>query len=634
VSGLAAIVTRDGAPASPETLSRMLDAMRERGPDGTSRWIDGPVAIGFLSLAATPEAAVEPQPFIDRFTGAVVAIDGRLDNRDDLRAALRADVGESDGDAAYVAAAYRRWGSDAFPRLIGDFAIVIWDAIRRQLVCARDALGVRPLCYAQGRDGQLLLASEIPALLATGLVGQEINEAHALEHLAGEELSRTDTLFRAIQRVEPAHLITVRPAATTSTRFWDFDTAKTVRYRDDREYADHARELFGRVVRAQSRSRSGVGVLLSGGLDSSIVTAIAVAEGVDVEAFTMTYPGAHCDESAFARAVTEFCGVRAHACAYEPPPAGWYEASVARYRDLPEAPNGSALADLRRTAAARGRRVMLSGVGGDEWFTGGSAQFADWLAAGEYRRVLAELRLDVHQRGAGRTGRYFALFGVWPVLPAPIRAVVKRVRRRNPVPRWINPVLARRHDLADRITPAVPRRSGETFAQRVIRTNTGGYQAYTDELDDRAASRVGVEPRHPFYDRRIIEFAYGIPADQRWRRATSKVVLRNMAAGLLPDVVRLRRDKAEFTPVFQQALPRFGGVGLPSLRARGWIVSDEVERLQRLAAAPGPEATLARSRAVTAIWNLHGVELWLANETRSRHDRQLDIERDLASAWG
>jgi asparagine synthase (glutamine-hydrolysing) len=202
------VVVGAAGPERPSaTLRRMLDSMRSRGPDGATSWADGHAAIGYLSLVTTPEARAERQPFVDRLTGHVVVMDGRLDNRDDLLGMLDGAVAAADSDVDFVAAAYRRWDVDAFSRLLGDFALAIWNPAARTLTCARDVMGVRPLCYAWSDDGDLLVASEVRALLATGLVPSDINEARALEHLAGQEQHRTETLFRRISRIAAGHVV-------------------------------------------------------------------------------------------------------------------------------------------------------------------------------------------------------------------------------------------------------------------------------------------------------------------------------------------------------------------------------------------------------------------------------------------
>jgi asparagine synthase (glutamine-hydrolysing) len=601
----------------------MLQAMATRGPHGSFSWSAGPAAIGFLAFHTTPEALLEQQPYVDRLTGSVIALDGRLDNRDDLGAALSGDVSAADGDAAYLAAAYRRWGIDAFARLVGDFAVVIWDVRHQRLLCARDIMGVRPLCYACSRDGQILVASEARALLATGLVDEDVNDAHALEHLAGQALHRTETLFTHIHRVAPAHVVTMTTAGASSRRFWDFDAARAVRYRDDREYAEQARDLLGRAVRAHARSTSGVGVLLSGGLDSSAVAALAAAGGADCEAFTASFPGQSCDETRFAAAVTAHAGLGSHVVPYEPHDTRWFDEQRAAYRELPDYPNGASLDSPRSLAARTGRPVLLTGVGGDEWFTGSPFRFADWFAQGAYAAAARQFVAELGGRGWTIASRDAVRCGLWQVLPPAVQRGVKRLRPSVPlVPDWIAPEAADRVGLGDRIAFRVKPRPGETFAQADIRVASGsGYQVHSEEMEDRAASRLGVEQRHPFYDRRVIEFGYGLPEEQRTRGLTRKFVLRRATAGLLPDVVRLRPDKAEFTSNFVDALPGGDWTGLPRLTERGWIVGAAVDRLRRQLAAGRSPGDVRVSHAVTVLWMLRAVESWIEQETRRAHVR-------------
>lgn len=626
MSGVAAVLMADGAPTSRLTLTRMVRSMAVRGPDGVSSWCAGPVALGFLSLITTPEAAAERQPFIDPVTTSVVVIDGRLDNREDLARALGDEVVADAGDAAYVAAAYRRWGGDAFVRLIGDFAVIIWDARERRMLAARDVMGVRPLCYARTAGGDLVMASEVRALLATGLVAADVSELVALEHLAGQEQHRAETLFRDIRRVPPAHVLTASATGESLRQFWDFEPSAEIRYRSDRDYAEHGRELIGRAVRAQARSRTGVGVLLSGGLDSSLVAAVAVAEQVPTRTYSVSFPGQSCDERPYIAAVAAHSGLPSHVRPYVVRPPQWYDERAATYRELPDYPNGASLDDLFQTLASRGERVVFTGFGGDEWFTGSPFQIADALRRGDVATAVGTWVNDVGRRGWRVATREAVACGAWAALPSRIRETARALRvTRRVIPPWIPGELATRVGLADRIGSRVTPRAGETFAQADVRhVAMSGFQVHSEELQDRAASSAGIECRHPLYDRRVMEFGYAIPEHQRKRRGETKVVLRAIGRGLLPESVRSRRGKAEFTANYLDAIRARGVVRFPQLESRGWIDPQVAQRLSRYLIEWTTDSVPSLPGAVDAVWMMHALESWLTHEARRRDVRTED----------
>lgn len=611
MSGIAAVFMPDGRAADPAVLTVMLDAMKVRGPHGRSEWTSGQTALGFLAFHATPEAVGEPQPYVDSRSGHVLVFDGRLDNRDELFDAIEGRVSRGDGDAAYAAAAFDRWGADAPAHFVGDFALVLWDPATRQMFCARDVMGVRPLCYARTRDGALLVASEIRALLATGRVDDRVNEGKALELLAEGRPRCEETLYAAIRYVAPARSLTAGCAGITERRYWDFDPGRTVRYARDGDYIDHARHLLTQAVRACARAIGRTGLLLSGGVDSSAIVALAAAEGIDCEALSVVFPGRACDESRFIRDVAMHCGVPSTLIEYAPQDRQWYDRSVEEYADLPDYPNGVMLDPLREYAAQSSVRVLLTGCGGDEWFTGSRFHYADWLRHGALLRTARQVVSDARVRGVRWSASTVVRFGVWPVLPAGMRARIVHARpglRRKIVPDWIGPEAAARTALESRIAFTVTPREGESHAQAEIRSYASGRSAHSEEMDDRSASRAGVEQRHPFYDRRLMEFAYALPEDQRWRGQYIKRLLRT-AIHELPDSVRWRTTKAEFSPVYLDAVARYGAMETPRLVERGWVRSRAFDdRAARLHAGP--------------LWMMLAMEQWLeSNSTRSPYGR-------------
>ena len=208
MSGIAVLYQWDGAPADRSTVERMIAVIPYRSVDGFGVWSGGPVAIGHAKLEATPEASAEASPFVDETAGLVLAMDGRVDNRDELTAELNSHGRHvrTGTDAEIVLRAWQCWGVKAPAKVIGDFAFALWDASKRTLFCARDPLGVKSFYFHQG-PGFFLCASELHQLFQDPRVARSPNEPAIAEMLVRVPVDRRETLFEGIRRLEPAHYL-------------------------------------------------------------------------------------------------------------------------------------------------------------------------------------------------------------------------------------------------------------------------------------------------------------------------------------------------------------------------------------------------------------------------------------------
>ncbi|MDE3154718.1 MAG: hypothetical protein KGN76_06425 [Acidobacteriota bacterium] len=621
MSAIAGVLRFDGAPADAALLARMLDSMRHRGTDGRGVWTADGATLGTLARHTTPESVGERQPLVCEDRGLVLVFDGRIDDREAIARRLEADGFPVRGgtDAEIVLRACERWGSACPAHLLGDFAFAIWDRGRRRLFCARDIIGVRPLCYRTTASG-LQFASEPQALLQDAGFGPRPNEGMVAEHLAGIVTSRRETVVDGLMRLQPAHLLEAGPEGISERRYWTPDPARTIRYRTDREYEEHLRAVFRDAVRDRLRARTRVGVMLSGGLDSSSIAGMAAVLHRDepgvpaLETVSLTFPGRPCDEAPYAEAVNRMWGIRGHAI--PDPRVPWVpvaEREARRYADVPGTPsltNAEVFAALPRTAVPP---VFLFGAGGDEWLRGSPARYADLLGAGRIGRLARQLAHDA--RTDDFVGWPAALRqAVWPLLPEPLRRMLKTAVRHDVVPPWVAPDLVTRTALRDRLAQF---RTGLQFASRA---QIDGYQEATSgeatlamERLDRALAFLGVEGRHPFHDRRLIELALAFPPDQLWRDGQAKSLTRRAFADLLPPAVRQRTGRPDYAHLMADALVAHGQAATqawPAVTARGWVVKD---RLAAEHARVTRRLGTASGRAWQSVWSVWGacaVECW------------------------
>jgi asparagine synthase (glutamine-hydrolysing) len=629
MSGIAAIYNFDRRPVDLALLERITEAAAYRGPDAGGVWHEGRAGLGHRMLHTTPESLRETQPLVDTTAKLALVMDGRVDNRDELITDLRAHGVRlaDETDAEIVLRSYELWREDSPRRIIGDFAFVIWDGREQQLFCARDPFGIKSFYYH--RDARrFLCGSELHQILEDATVPHEPNEGMVGEYLADRIRNREETLFNGIFRLEPAHYLIIRESGLVKRRYYDIDPENRIVHGSDDEYAAHFLELFKQAVACRMRSCTPVGAELSGGLDSSSVACtvqLLLKSGAcaapGFETFSAVYPGLPCDESEYIASVVEKAGLKANLLRPGPTPPGKWVTEARRFGDFPGYANGLMNEAVLDSVRAKGMRVVLTGVGGDEFLTGSFRHCADLLSRLELRALIGYLRDAFSRYGLEpwRLGDLPAVAAIMrdvvrPLVPLPAVRALKRLRRRDPVPSFINREFARRSALAERLTVEEKVPNAFSFAQaHMYGALLDGRLCQAAEQGSRSDGAYGIESRHPFYDRRIVEFAFGIPEEQRHWRGLTKLVLRNAMRGILPEKVRQRRTKAEFSSTVLQELEALGGERLfasLAIAELGWVNQEEVRRMYRravaISAADGDPA-LTRLRE---LWRLFGIDLW------------------------
>jgi asparagine synthase (glutamine-hydrolysing) len=619
MSGLAAIFHLDGQTVRKGRLQAMVTAMPHRGPDGCHTHLIGQAGLGYLAMHTTPESIEETQPWSDESGEIWVVFDGRLDNRAELEALVRARGVEirNPSDVELVLRAFQILGPGFAKRLLGDFAILIWDALSRRLIGARDIVAERPFYYSQvGRT--IFVASEIRALLTQPEISTEPNTGMVAEHLADRVLSTDETLYRSIRKLPPAHLLLASSEGITVERYWEIDPAKEVRYRSNDEYAAHFRDLFEQAVDCRLRSIGPVAVDLSGGLDSSSITSMiedlrrrGKAPPKGVEFISMVFPNQPCDESRWISAVVDRLGIRSTRVEPTCLESARCRQQAEFYRDLPDYPNGTMADGLRLVARNRGCRVRLTGLGGDEWLAGSPRHTTDHI------RRLQLIRL-VRQLAADRSLLESSFFGhlrrsVAPLFPAQLRYTIHTVLRRNSVPKWLGPALRDDPEIINRLNPPAGSSRYRSYAQADLASLLDdGFAIHRAEMEERAAAAFGLDLREPFNDRRIVEFGLAIPEEQRWLGRDRKLVLRHAMADLLPDELQNRSDKAEFSSVVLDAL-RCADPDIflsPRCAGPGWVDTSQVAKMYEDFRAQADRQTVQTHPDLWPLWKILGIEIW------------------------
>jgi asparagine synthase (glutamine-hydrolysing) len=606
----------------------MIDVIPYRSVDGFGVWGNGPVAIGHAKLQTTPEASAETSPFVDETSRLVLSMDGRVDNRDELTAELNSHGHRvrTGTDAEIVLRAWQCWGTEAPARVIGDFAFALWDPSKRTLFCARDPLGVKSFYYFNG-PGFFLCASELHQLFQDPRVVRRPNEPAIAEMLVRLPVDREETLFEGVSRLEPAHYLSVSARGVERRRYYDLDASREIIYRSDDEYSDHFLSLFKEVMRCHLRSNKGVASDLSGGLDSSSIVCLTEQLRHDgevqlpsFESFTVPFETGPAAETEY---VEEVLHKYPHRHTYLPPgmaPLGQLTAQVAHYLDFPDFPNSGCTDYTPILGNRNDLRVRLTGLGGDEWFSGTYLVYADLVRQLRMMALLRRLRIDRNPPvgfapfpGYART---LWRYGVLPLVPDGLKSALRPWLRRPPeLHPLVVPAFAARTKLLERLSTRRPLPRSRSFAQQdLFRYYFSGLLSYSLEMDARWTAGFRLEARHPFLDRRILEFAFAIPDNQRFRPGVSKFVLRNSMRGILPERVRLRYDKTHLTELYPMALIALGGERLfdrLNVVKNGWVDGVVVRRLYRSMAEAFSRRDPSYAENVFELWNIFALELWL-----------------------
>ncbi len=556
MTALAAFLSRSGDPTlATEKIRSILSRMPARSRDGQCITADGRAALGhgLIRLSAVDQVG----PWRLRRDGPILTGTIRLWNRETLGIALG---NTSATDPQLVLLAYDRWGPDFGVHLQGDFAFALWVPEEQRLFCLRDVIGVRSLFYRATADG-FGCATEPEALV--GLAPTSVDMIWVAEYLSDQVTDGTRTGWGDILRLGPGERLIASPQGHAIDRFADISVTRPHTL-PSKDVPDALREAMTHAVRVRA-SEGNIGALLSGGLDSSSIALLAERLlGPGLPVFTQVYPDyPTMDEVPHQRAVLAAGQFRAYQ--YREAPAGIFDSidTILAEQQLPYGGYGiSGTRHLLREAAEAGVSVLLDGHGGDEVNASGIGRLNELASSGQYGQLLSGINSAAPQYGISR-GEFML-----DVLSASARHRVLRGAARRlsgrPDPfawrRLVDADLARTTALVERVREAHSGQSSsgpdeaEFLQHRKLLTSQRMQLSF--ELMDRAAAGCGIEQRYPFLDIDVINLCLGQPAREKFRDGLPRSMLRRAMIGILPESVRLRRDKVNFLPVLIDGLRR------------------------------------------------------------------------------
>jgi asparagine synthase (glutamine-hydrolysing) len=614
MSGIVGTYNRNGAPIDRALLQSLVDFLAYRGPDSRECWAEGPLGLGHSMLRTTRESVGERQPASLEGRFWIVA-DTRLDGRAELIGELQRSgrpVRANAPDSELILHAYGTWGTACVEHLRGDFSFGLWDARNKQLFCVRDHFGIKPFYYAQ--MGELFVFSNTLNCLRTHpQVSSALNDVAIGDFLLfGLNYAHSTTTFRDIQRLPPAHTLTVSQNGLQIRRYWTPPTDGRIRYRDPAEYVEHFQSILETAVADRLRTER-VGILLSGGLDSSSVA--AVAKGLagksstpeQLQGYTYVYRSLIPDqEETYAQEVGDFLRIPLKFIPLD-------KAQIFERWDDPkingpepvEDPFLARIFDAHRDISG-GCRVLLSGDGGDELQT-----FQMWPYVGDLRR-----------RGEWRQLLTDVANYLW-IRPFPWRGIRARALRwagRDPdqpvYPQWLAPEFSRRARLEERWKGE--NQQPNSWPRHPLHPR--GYASLGSPLwtqlfeqDDPGATGCLVETRYPFLDLRIVNYMLALPPFPWLYR---KTLVREAMTERLPERIRTRpKTPLQGDPVSAQLQL----AGMEHLKEIPW--SPELDRYIDRRAMTAPHGKMNQEQASASL-RPYCLNIWLQSAQKIRYNIQ------------
>jgi len=625
MSTIAGIFYTDSRSINRKIILEMLDRSINRGPDRSSIWVEDEIGLGNGLLITTPESENENQPLVSLCSNYVITADARLDNRAELLnyLGLNTKPEYQITDTELILNTYVKLREKCIEKLVGDFSFAIWDKKDNKLFCARDHFGIKPFYYFY--DGlTFIFGSQINQIFVDKNVKIQPNEPMIAEYLNGYIESKEETLYKNVFRLPPANYLIISKDRIYKNKYWDIEPSNIIQYKTDLEYSEHFLSIFKSSVLNCMRSNNNVGLYLSGGLDSSSVFGLVQSlhlNSPEMENFSLIFPGMQCDESNYINDVVNMWDKDAHKIIPELSDYSWSTEDIRNHMDFPDYPNGSMMKPLMKLARDMDIRVMLTGLGGDEWFTGRTTYLADVLRNMDFKLLQNELKYLYSNYDFKITFNTVLNHMIRPLIPHQIKQIIRtslnKLKGKQNFAEWINKEFAEKVDLKDRLKSDINDNQFKIASQKQLYNILHNSSRINNlEAEERLSSSFGLEERHPFYNKNIIEFSFSLPEHQRIQRFLTKHILRSSMKDCLPVSVVNRADKAHFNNIVYQALASndvFETLKNLKIASIGWVNKDTVINNYKIMVKLYNHKDYRYYKYIFPLCSVYGMELWYHN---------------------
>ncbi len=573
MSSLCGIFGRSGRPVLAESIEGMTATLHHWQGDGSGTWRNpsGTVALGHVKLTNTPESLGEILPFHHPASRLTITADARIDNREVLYQQLDIPLQEQNciPDSQLILQAYQKWGRECTAHLIGDFAFAIWDERAKQLFCARDQMGSKPLFYFLSNDW-FIFATEMKGIFKVTGEPRALNQNWISDALTAMVADKEYTPYPEIRRLLPAHWFSISPVEIKKQCYWNLNPGIELHLPSEDDYVETFREKLTEAVRCRVRSAFPIGSELSGGLDSSTVTALAArqAETRNLKFITFSHVlgeevqspvGLMTDESDFAALLLRYAGIRySHNLTSQGRGVMETLKNALHVQDGPTMYNFFNYSDvLYETGAKDGIRTLLSGLGGDEMVSFQARGYLEELAYHkkwqdlwrEYRRETSQRKKSPWKNILREVAKSY--------LPS-LKTVYRSIRDRHSTARENSPAF---HIETFSLNPGFYQEAGvQQRLNTITRVPRGGsvrslqyrrimhpYIPLRMEYCSIAAATHRIEYRYPLLDIRLLEFHLAVPSRLKRKDGSGRYLFRKAIEGIVPPGIQWRDDKSGAT---------------------------------------------------------------------------------------
>jgi len=536
----------DGKPLASDYVNKVHAALGPFAPDRGGSFLRAGISVIYRPFHTNTESRRETQPYLCT-SGSVITWDGRIDNRGELTSQLKDDLAADSPDILIVSAAYQRWGTACFARLVGDWAVSIWNPADRSLLLAKDPIGVRHLYYFL-EERQVTWSTVLDPLVLLGGCRLKLDEEYLAGWLSFFPASHL-TPYVGIRSVPASSYVLIETERRTVLEYWHFDPGKRIQYRNDTDYEEHFRSVFAQSVRRRMHSDMPVLAELSGGLDSSSIVCMAdtlavpgVSETTRLD--TVSYyddSEPNWNERPYFESVEERrdrVGCHINTASRMIPN---FDFDNARFSATPDAAchDSGEGEELAAYVISHGNRVLLSGIGGDEVMGGvptPTPELSDLLARARLTGLAQQLKAWALSK---RRPWFHLLMEAASEFVPPVFLGVPERQRPSP---WLRADFVRRQRSA---LLGYPTRLKLFGALPSFQENLNTLNVLRRELACTAlSSNPPLEKRYPFLDRDLLEYIYAIPRQQLVRPGSRRSLMRRSLRTIVPDEVLNRKRKA------------------------------------------------------------------------------------------
>src|SRR5579871_5120476 len=545
--GIAGLLHFGRQPDAAERVRGMARSIRHRGPDDEGYWQDDSVALGFVRLSIL-DIAGGHQPMSNEDGSVWTIFNGEIYNHRDLRRELERcghRFSTDHSDTEVLVHGWEQWGERLTDRLNGMFAFAVWDSRSRALFLARDRYGIKPLYKAALAGGEVLFASEIRAIHASGLLGREADADGLMEYLSQQNLWSGRTCFAGVEEFPPGTRETIDARAAKRVRYWDYSFPRGSRASLATAAAQH-REILSRVIRRQAAADVPVMTYLSGGIDSSSIAAAAHQLDPGMAAYSCIFQldgvgdDAIVDEREFSRSMAAYLGIR-H-IQLEVPQDALASSIDQTIRALETPRMGMSYVNfLIAQRVSRDGKVVLSGTGGDELHGGYVYRYRAVKpeASPLPHRLRQRVKRLLHGRGTvppNGDAVYFQMLN----FPIPVDRVEQAL-----TPEFRRQVKS--YDPRESIGRMLSDCPYEDPWDRVLWVDARTYLHGLLVLEDKLSMASSLEARVPLLDNELVDFVSNLPWRLLFDGDTGKIVFRESVRHLVPDTI-YRKPKMGFGP--------------------------------------------------------------------------------------